>query len=76
MANTRTWNFLSWNVQGINSQEKWDHIRDKIHESVCSIVSIQGKKRKALIKTILRNFAPELLINSAFPHLLVPWVVF
>lgn len=38
--------------------------------------AFKEKKRKALIKTILRNFAPELLINSAFPHLLVPWVVF
>lgn len=56
MAQNRSWNISSWNVRRINSQEKWDGIRDKISESACSIVCLQETKREGFDHMYLRNF--------------------
>lgn len=45
--NSRSWNVLVWNVRGINSQNKWDCIIDKISESAASIVCLQETKRES-----------------------------
>lgn len=43
-------------MRGINSQPKWDDIRDKISESACSIVCLQETKREQFDLAYLRNF--------------------
>ena len=35
------WNIMNWNIRGINSQERWDDIGNKIIESNCNIVCLQ-----------------------------------
>lgn len=59
MANKRSLNFLSWNIRGINSQEKWDHIRDKINESACSILSLQETKTEHFDESYIKKFCPR-----------------
>jgi len=44
--NSKFWKVLCWNVHGINSEKKWDSIRDKITESNCDILCIQETKRE------------------------------
>jgi len=44
---TRNWNILCWNVRGINSDKKWDAVRDRIVESKCDIVCLQETKKQS-----------------------------
>ena len=49
MANTssfKSWNILCWNVRGLNSDEKWTSIKDKISESKCDIICLQETKKE------------------------------
>jgi exonuclease III len=55
---TRKWKVLCWNVRGINSQMKWDAVKDKIRESQCDIIFLQETKRETFDKQYLRNFYP------------------
>lgn len=57
MNNNRVHKILSWNVRGINCQEKWDAIRDKIVESACNIIYLQETKRENFDSAYLRKFA-------------------
>jgi hypothetical protein len=36
----RSWNILCWNIRGINSESKWDTLRNKIDESAASIICL------------------------------------
>ncbi|KAG2577120.1 hypothetical protein PVAP13_6NG087545, partial [Panicum virgatum] len=62
----RNWNILCWNVRGINSQAKWDALRNKIDESSCAIMCIQETKRDSFDASYIRNFAPRRLDNFDF----------
>ena len=53
----RKWNILNWNVRGINSQTRWDDLRDKIDESNCGIICLQETKKEAFDQYYLRNFS-------------------
>jgi hypothetical protein len=50
--------FLAWNIKGLNSQAKWDAIRNKIAESNCAIVCLQETKRASFDNMYLRKFCP------------------
>jgi exonuclease III len=54
-----SWNILDWNIRGINSQARWDDIRQRIEESNCCIISLQETKRENFDLTYLRNFCPR-----------------
>lgn len=66
MSNTRKHNILVWNVQGINSQQKWDAIRDKISGSACQIICLQETKKDFFDHSYLRKFCPRHLSNFAY----------
>jgi exonuclease III len=53
------WNILDWNVRGINSQNRWDDIRQRITECNCNIICLQETKREYFDHTYLRNFCPK-----------------
>ena len=52
----RKWNIMNWNVRGINSQERWDDIRDRTEESQCDIICLQESKRDFFDTAYLRKF--------------------
>lgn len=54
--NTRSWKILNWNVRGINSDKKWNSIRDRIVESGCDIVCLQETKRAVFDLSFVRFF--------------------
>jgi exonuclease III len=58
MNQLRTWKILDWNVRGINSDTKWNSVRDKIVESGCEIVCLQETKREVLDLNYIKNFCP------------------
>lgn len=64
--NNRSNKILFWNIRGINSQEKWDAIRDKITESACQVVCIQETKRENFDNFYIRKFCPRTLDQFAF----------
>jgi exonuclease III len=55
----RVWNILCWNIHGLNASGKWDAVRTKIEECVCSIVCIQETKREHFDTSFIRNLAPR-----------------
>jgi len=66
MDNNRFTKILFWNIRGINSQEKWDAIRDKISESVCQVLCLQETKREHFDHYYLKKFCPRNMDNFAF----------
>lgn len=55
---TRQWKVLCWNVRGLNSDKKWNAIRNKITEAQCDIFCLQETKRDFFDLTYIKNFAP------------------
>ena len=62
----RSWNILCWNVRGLNSQDKWDALRNKIDESSCSVLCLQETKRESFDMAYIRKFAPRRLDKYDF----------
>lgn len=62
----RSLNIMVWNVRGINSQSKWDAIRDKISESSASIVCLQETKRENFDIAYIKKFCPRHLDQFEF----------
>jgi len=52
------WKILCWNVRGINSDEKWNPIRDTITEAGCDVFCFQETKRQTFNSEFLRKFSP------------------
>ena len=57
---------LFWNVRGINSQEKWDAIKDKINESACQVLCLQETKRETFDSFYIKKFCPRNLDQFAY----------
>lgn len=77
----RSWNVLCWNVRGINSESKWDALRDKTEESACSVFCLQETKCDNFDTQYIHNFAPKrfdkfdyILSLGASSGILVVWV--
>jgi hypothetical protein len=77
----RVWHVLSWNIRGINSAEKWPHIRKKLEESNASIVCLQETKKMVFDASFIKKFAPRRFDKFAYipsdgasGGLLVIWV--
>lgn len=66
MDHNRAINTLVWKIRGINSQAKWDALRDKISESAASIVCLQETKREVFDAAYLRKFCARNLNHFAF----------
>ena len=62
----RSWNILCWNIRGINSQDKWDALHNKIDESSCVVLCLQETKREYFDMSYIRNFAPRRLDKYDF----------
>lgn len=62
----RAINILVWNIHGINSQAKWDALRDKISESAPSIVCLQETKRETFDFSYIKKFCPRYLNHFEF----------
>ena len=59
MNNTRSWNILNWNIRGINAQDKWLAIRQKVEESAAGVVCVQETKRDKFDLAYIHNFCPQ-----------------
>lgn len=62
----RNWNILCWNVRGINSEDKWLVIRNKIEESSCVVFCLRKQRGKILIILMSKSLHPSALILSFF----------
>jgi endonuclease/exonuclease/phosphatase family metal-dependent hydrolase len=59
MNRYRSWNILDWNIRGINSQDRWDDLANKISESNCNIICLQETKRESFDNAYIRKFCPR-----------------
>lgn len=66
MNHNWTWSILSWNIRGINSQQKWDPVRNKILESGVAFVCLQETKRSSFDSSYISKFSPRHLNKFAF----------
>jgi hypothetical protein len=55
-------------VRGLNSEKKWNSIRDKIVESKCDIVFLQETKKEQFDSTFIGIFVHSTLIPSLSNH--------
>lgn len=60
------WNLLSWNIRGLNSQDKWDTIRNNILDSGAVIVCLQETKREVFYASYISKFYPKHLNKFTF----------
>jgi exonuclease III len=58
-ASQRFWKILCWNVRGINTDEKWNPIRDTIIDVGCDVLCFQETKRQSFDSQFLRKFSPS-----------------
>jgi len=49
---------LCWNVRGVNSDKKWNAIRDRVVDSNSDVICLQETKRAAFDDAFLRNICP------------------
>jgi hypothetical protein len=71
MDRYRHWNILDWNIRGINSQDRWDDLANKINankinESNCNILCLQETKREIFDSSYIRKLCPCRLNQFAF----------
>jgi exonuclease III len=64
--NNRSGKIVFWNVRGINSQDKWDAIRDRITKSACQVLCLQETKRESFDIFYIKKFCPRSLDQFAF----------
>lgn len=69
----RNWNILCWNVRGINSEDKWLVIRNKIEESSCVVFCLRKPRGKILIILMSKSLHPSALILSFFSPSVGPY---
>ena len=55
----KSWNVLSWNIRGINSDAKLLAIRNAIDTSGCSVLCIQETKRESFDLAFIKTFCPK-----------------
>ena len=68
--NNRNWNILNWNIRGMNSEDKWLALRQKIDESDCNILCLQETKRENFDAAYIKNFCPNRINKFASSLLL------
>lgn len=54
----RKWNVLCWNVRGVNSDKKWNAIRDRISDSHCDVICLQETKRESFDVAFVNKICP------------------
>ena len=57
MNHNQAWKVVSWNVRGLNSDRKWNSIRDKDVESKSEIICLQEKK-DSFDLSFIKNICP------------------
>lgn len=67
MSNNRLWNILNWNVRGMNSEDKWLALHQKIEESSSTIICLQETKREQFDMAYIKIFCPNRI--SKFEYL-------
>jgi exonuclease III len=55
---TRKWNVMCWNIKGVNSDKKWNAVRDRDVESYCDVICLQETKRDSFNDSFIRNMCP------------------
>ena len=55
----RMWNILCWNIRGLNGDDKWTPLREKIEESNAAIICLQETKMSSFDNSTIRKFAPR-----------------
>lgn len=56
--NNRNWIILCWNVRGVNSDKKWNAIKDRILDSHYDVLCLQETKREHFDDQFMRNICP------------------
>lgn len=51
----KLWKILSWNIRGVNSDKKWNSIRDRVTENNCDVVCLQETKRPHIDLAYIHN---------------------
>lgn len=59
MNNHKSWNILNWNIRGINSENKWLAIKQKLEESAAGILCLQETKRENFDLAYINKFCPR-----------------
>ena len=49
---------MTWNVRGINSEWKWNPVKNKITDSACDVIYLQETKKEMFESSFLRNISP------------------
>lgn len=55
----RKWNLLCWNIRGINSDKKWNAIRDRAVENNYDVICVQETKRSVFDRSFIHQFCPS-----------------
>jgi hypothetical protein len=65
---SKSWNVLCWNIRGINAENKWESLKNKILESQCDFICIQETKKESFDLPFIKLLCPPPLIAYASSH--------
>jgi exonuclease III len=57
----KDWKVLTWNVRGINSEWKWNTVKNKLTESNCDIACLQEMKKEIIDANFIKRIYPTSL---------------
>ena len=63
---TRSWRVMCWNVRGLNSDDRQRAVRNKVEESMASVVCLQETKMECIDSMTVRNFCPSRFDSFVF----------
>ena len=66
MSHNKDWKILNWNVKGLNSDKKWNSVRDKITESKSEIICLQETKKENFDSNFIKNICPPAFDSFEF----------
>jgi len=62
----RKWKILCWNIRGLNAEEKWNAVKNKVINSNCDIVCLQETKMDHFDMAFLKKILPPAFDDFAF----------
>lgn len=63
---SKNWNVLSWNIRGINSEDKLLALRNCIETSGCDVICLQETKRTTFDRAFIKTFCPKRFDQYAY----------
>jgi exonuclease III len=65
-SSSKSWNVLCWNIKGLNAENKWESLKNKVNESQCDVICLQETKKENFDILFIKLFCPPSFDSFCF----------